>query len=549
MTDPGILSVPRPKNTIVDDNGGNGVYRYAVRVRAPRKGKNPANGKTIGHIIDGKFVPKGNKTKTGSAGPEFCSYGASAFVWSAAQDIKALLLDIFPANDALRILAIACVYAICPHVANNRIGSEYKRSFLSVYMPGLKLTKNTVGSLIEAVGIDGAKRREFVRRRIDAVCGRDHIAIDGTLKQNTSTVNSFSAFSYKGRVKGVQDISILYAYDLERKEPLCAQVFPGNCIDAVSYDIFIRTNGITKGIIIADKGFPVSAIRKTLEENPELHYLSPLKRNDKRIEQYNMLDFEVPLKRQGSGTMCKKTKMEDGNFLYSYKDIKRSCAEHLSFIELSQRKDDWDKSKYDKKKEGFGIIVFVSDQDLDLETVYQSYEERWELETLFDMYKHDLDLTTTRVQNEYSIIGQEFVNLIATTITARCVRKADETGILRTCTYKDLLTDLDRVLRKTDAPKEPDVDDDGWLIHFSSTFNKMVLLGLCTEAEKAAEFEQVYELSTPKGPGRPKKEPKEAEAANKPMRGRGRPKSKPEFVGPKRPRGRPRKAKQESSQS
>ena len=65
-----------------------------------------------------------------------------------------------------------------------------------------------------------------------------HVAIDGMLKQDNSGVNDLSKFSYKGRVKGPRDVSVLYAYDIERMEPVCAEVFPGNSIDAASYRSF-----------------------------------------------------------------------------------------------------------------------------------------------------------------------------------------------------------------------------------------------------------------------------------------------------------------------
>lgn len=535
MVDKSILSVPRPCNTIVDDNGGSGLYRYAVRERAPsRNGKRgPANGKTIGHIINGEFVPN-TAVPTGAEGPSSLSYGASAFVWSQCQDLRKLLLEIYPAADALRILAIACIYAMFPHVANNRIGTEYRRTFMNVFLPGLKLSANTIGTLIENVGIDETKRLEFIKRRIEAVCEFEHIAIDGTLKQDTSTVNSFSAFSYKGRVKGCKDISILYAYSIEKSEPLCAQVFPGNCIDAAAYNRFITENRISCGLLIADKGFPVSAIRKTLEQRPRLHFLSPLRRNDKRIAAYNMTSFNTPLKEIGCAIMGRKERMENGSFLYSFQDIRRSCIEHSSYITNAQKARSFDEAAYNLKKPMFGTIVFESDQDLDLDTVYACYDRRWELECLFDMYKHDLDLTTTRVQNEFSIIGQEFINLIATIITSRCVRKARAAEILKSCTYGNLLTDLDRIWRKTDAPANPMREDGCWTVTFNETMNKMVALGLCGEAPK-------YEVQAPGKRGRRKKSDDVQSVKTK--RKPGRPKTRPEFVGPKRPRGRPRKIK------
>ena len=42
-------------------------------------------------------------------------------------------------------------------------------------------------------------------------------------------------------------------------EPVCSKCFPGNMLDVTSYEAFIAENGITKGLIVADKGFQPNA--------------------------------------------------------------------------------------------------------------------------------------------------------------------------------------------------------------------------------------------------------------------------------------------------
>ena len=64
-----IRAVPRPVNTVVEDNGRDGPKRYAVRERkstvyVQNGNPQPRNGKVIGHIIDYKYVPV--PTKKGS---------------------------------------------------------------------------------------------------------------------------------------------------------------------------------------------------------------------------------------------------------------------------------------------------------------------------------------------------------------------------------------------------------------------------------------------------------------------------------------------------
>ena len=85
-----IRAVKRPTNTVVVDTGSNSVLRYAVRERSGTvyvSGGNPQprNGKTIGHIIDFKFVPV--LSATAQNGPAQLCYGNASFVKSVSDDL------------------------------------------------------------------------------------------------------------------------------------------------------------------------------------------------------------------------------------------------------------------------------------------------------------------------------------------------------------------------------------------------------------------------------------------------------------------------------
>ena len=124
-------------------------------------------------------------------------------------------------------------------------------------------------------------------------------------------MNDLSAFSYKAKKKGCQEISVLYAYDIEAMEPICAEVFPRNSTDAASY------------------------------------------------------------------------------------------------LARREKKDDFDPEKYSKKQEIFGVIVFESDQNLDPQTAYACYDDRWLLELVFNRYKSDECPDKTDVQGDFSVIGSK----------------------------------------------------------------------------------------------------------------------------------------------
>lgn len=519
-----IRAVPRPKNTIVDDSGHDGPKRYAVRQRASTKyvaGGNPQphNGKVIGHIIDNKFVPLNDDSEPkSSATPDMLSYGASALVRSVIDDIKDDLLAVFDPSDVYTILSIATLRIIKPGITANRMSTHYNRTFVCKDYPGAALSKNSIKDLYQRIGMNGKKRKDFYQRRMLATAENHHIAIDGTLKQNNSQVNDLSAFSYKSRIKGSSDVSVLYAYDIERMEPICAEMFPGNSIDASSYPAFIRDNDIKRGIIVADKGFPPSKIKAELSERPELHFLTPIKRNDVRISDNDMLSFDGVLEGIDAQVVYKKKQIKGGRYLYAFKDAKKASNEETSYLINAKKKDTFSPDKYSKKKNLFGVIVLESDQDLAPITAYKCYEDRWLLEMVFKRYKSDECLDHTGVQGDFTVIGSEFINFISTVATCRMIRKAEQSGVLSKMTYGELMDDLSSAWRMSDAPSNPSTDDGYWVHTLQTVFESLEALGLSEPI--------------------PKPEPKK--------RGR-KPKLKDETVlKPKRPRGRPRKDSNQS---
>lgn len=508
-----IRSVDRPKNTIVDDSGRDGVNRYSVRVRAGVKyvkngNPQPGNGKVIGHIINERFVPI---TERMSDVPDSLSYGTAALAKSISDDIFDDLLSVYPPNESAMIITVAMLKVLRPGIAANRYSTHYGRTFVSKYYPNVALSKNSVGLLFKRLGMNGAKRRTFYSSRIARVASDHHIAIDGTLKQDTSNVNDLSAFSYKARVKGCKDVSVLYAYEIETMEPLCAEVFPGNSIDASSFSAFINDNNINKGIIVADKGFPLSTISEDLKSRPELHFILPIRRVDHKILENDMLNFNEVITGTDKNVVGKKVELKNGKFLYAFKDSYLASKEECSFIAKSKKRKSFDNEKYMSHKDKYGVIVFESDLSLTLSQIYKGYEDRWLLELLFAQYKGEEDLDSTNVQGDFSLIGLEFVNFIATLMTSRMVRKASNAKLLDVMTYGDLMEDLSSAWRQSDSTALPSSYDKKWVHTLPYVLELLEKLGLSEplvkESRKVGRPRKVKaEQDKPKRPrGRPKK--------------------------------------------
>ena len=541
-----IRAVPRPKNTVVINRGGNGAHCFPVYARksvnyVKDHNPSPRNGTLLGHIYDFKFVPLG-RPLTSVNEPAIREWGLAAFMRSVSDDIIEDLCKCYELKEAHTILVMAMLRLIRRSIPASRFSVYYRKTFLSVFYPGLALSENTVCKLLRNIGTDDEKRHDFAKLRLKRVLPGHSIAIDGTLKTNNSIVNNLSDWSHKSRVRGEKDIFVLYAYDVQLMEPIFCDVVGGNTLDAKALLRFIDRNHLKEGIIVTDKGFQLNEIESYLTKHPMLHFLLPIKRNNKLIEQYEMTSgYQKALEGQYAGVLGKKVKMEDGRFLYSFSDPDRAWAEDKAMrCQLSLHQEE-DLEQYEAKHKLFGVIVFISDLDLDLNTVYKRYDERWILESTFALFKGDLGLFTTAVQDEYSVRGREFVNYIGTIIASRLRNEADKAGLLDKMTFGNLLEDLSDADRRSNAPPsiKPVRYDPYWEFELESVYDEMEVLGLIDPVPST-------EPPAPKKRGRPRKEASKQEATAKAeleKRGRGRPRKNPQQdPGSKRPRGRPRKS-------
>lgn len=439
-----IKNVTRPTNTVVIDTGHIGPKRYEVKERKCVKyikGKNPQpiNGKVIGYIFDGKFVSKKSKIND----VELKSFGCSYLIWMLSKDIFFDLSSIYDLNEASQIYTIASLRVMRKRITDRRLNTAYSSSWMSELIPNVSLSESTVSSFIKKLGNNYSHIISFMKKRVDNLEKNHHIAIDGTLKQDNSTVNDLSNYSFKARVKNIQEISVLYAYDIETKEPVCCKVFPGNMIDATSYDDFIKENNIKSGLLIDDKGFPPSNIKHILSNSKDLGFLTPLRRKATIISENNMYEFDSIIENKFGNIPCKKCQLKNGYFLYSFKESWTASKEEKDYLEHKCK--NFDKDDFKEKKESFGTIVLESNQDLDLKTAYDSYATRWLLELVFKYYKNSLDLDQTREQNNSSVIGSEFINFISTLITMRLVNQFEKIEELDDESFSDIIDELNSV--------------------------------------------------------------------------------------------------------
>lgn len=470
-----VLAVERPKNTVVIAYGKD-RDRYAVRKRVGCRnvgGRHlPVNGPTVGHIVGGEYVPLPEAPAVATSDAEIRAWACYVLVEEVAGDIYEDLLALYNPKDAGKIWCISVLRVCEPGIRDNELKPAYDESALRELHPGVALSRNTVSRFLHDVGKVHSRIVAFMRARADAVSADHHLLVDGTLKSDESRVDTLSDFSYRARAKGARGISVMYAFDLEEMEPVCSKCFPGNMLDVTSYEAFIAENGITRGLIVADKGIPASAAEGRFAANPDLHYLNPIKRNAKLIATHSMLDFEGPLPGY-EGVLYRKGKVSGRDkWLYAYRDSRRAAKEEHDFIENARRRGTYDLAKLRRRQAAFGTVVLESDLDMSPAEAYRAYERRWVIEVSMRYYKHALELDETRVHDDASVIGSEFCDFLATVITWRLIGRFRGAGLLEKRTYGSLMKTLRRAKQVRTAA------DGDWLLVKTAPAGVKVLQGL-----------------------------------------------------------------------
>lgn len=434
-----ILEISRPSSTRVKEQ--NGKYMVIKRTSVMKNGKpTPVELGVIGHIVDGRYVPKQKRLNISTI--EFKEFAGSTLAYRLSKDVFDMLLEIYNVEQAKEIYTYALIRAIHGDVPDKEIGHFYYESFISEYVPKVGVSKNTICVLLQSIGANLSTIQQFMRNRIKSVTSTDEVVIDGMHKINNSSVNSFSNFSFKSRLKGSKDIGIMYAFNPKTGEPLASKVYAGNMLDSTTLSDFVKYFDIQEGVILGDKGFFTKENAKILN-NESIQFLFPLKRNALVIDELNLLDFENRLETRDERILIKKVK-KGNTYYYAFKNLELESQQKATKFE-SLSKTDFDIQAYREFEKEAGTIVFETNIDLDPNLIYEMYERRWDIEVMFNYYKNIVDLSHTRKHKDISIIGNEFINFITILISTRIKKYMRSLELHKSYSYKGLFKILNSI--------------------------------------------------------------------------------------------------------
>lgn len=448
-----VRKVSRPKGTVVCD-GRNGVYPVREKLSGGyyvddegKRHRPSRNGKVVGHIVDNKFVEKEEEPIPSVAlgDVELKSWGEIELMDRLNRNILDLLRTLYNEDDATMIYCMALLRATHEGIPDRKLQREYEESFLTEMFQPINLRRTYVSTFLRNVGHNVSRINRFMRSMVEEVGDSEHMIIDGSLRQDHSNVNSLSEISRKTSKRGYKEVLLMYAYSMERRRPICSKVYPGNMKDETAVDDFVKDFGISNGIIVVDKGFPPESIIACVESNEELHYILPLKKNRKVIDDLDMYAYDARL--GDSSIQCKKAHCEvDGRerWYYSYRDPEIAADQETIYMSTHKGKD-FKPEVLNERRIEFGSLVFESDMDLDLGVVYEIYNSRWLIEIFFRTQQTEMGLDTTGVQSDYNVIASNFVDYLASIMVADSLTFFDDLGLLEKNTYGDLMNVMRRM--------------------------------------------------------------------------------------------------------
>ncbi|MCQ2071403.1 MAG: transposase, partial [archaeon] len=442
-----VRKLERPKNTVVEPYMSG---RYAVRTRIDRYDDDGRptfrKNQVIGYITDRyhPIVPEKDLKSTGRIDSK--QYGAVNLINNLCKDLIEDLCEFYDYNDAVWIYCAALLKAAHPGIPDYKLQARYRHSFVSEIYPNVTMNMDNVTKMFTLLGEQFRTTEKFMAVRLRNIQEDGMVVIDGCLKQDNGDGLSISKASRKTASTKMFHHLMMYAYDPSEGELLCSKVYPGNVTDAVAVQDFVERMGIRKGIIVADHGFRPEIMKDVAEKHEDLHYLVPLMKGRSVAESSGCFAFDTVIQHDDGPVSCRVTEAKDkdgkrlGYWLYSFKNPR--IAAEMEDVYLEKNAERLDPVMLEAERRWFGLMILQSDRKMDPGFAYDCYDDRWGIEPLFKLHKTGIEIDDTREKSDETATGSEFVNFLATLMSARLRNHLAQFDSCRNRSFKDVLSDL-----------------------------------------------------------------------------------------------------------
>ena len=381
--------------------------RYCVRERnkavRTAKGFQPRNGKVIGHIVDGAFVPVSSRMKA----KERRTLGCALLAADLGADLRARLAAHLGDKDADLVLALASLGLLHPDLGEDLRAAQYKASLASLVFPGLDLSEKSIHALYTKIGKKGA---DELFRSLGQANGSDTSSYLLLMPMECpATLAAFGKDACKDNGPGL-------CLALQDGDTGLEPVY-GRLLDMKGESLPRAATGCDTGCTLFTASEASSESLRFLARERGLHYLVPVKWDDKLCKKLSFDDLEVV---DGADTPCRKKRSPDDEYLYAFAGSPAAPAKQ------AQSQTQGKKKKNKKAREN--VRVFRSDVDLPLSCIPALAHEEALWQRILAHLAPLLLSACSLKEREREGAGPVF--LVTALVLRRIVQRAHDTGLL-----------------------------------------------------------------------------------------------------------------------
>ncbi len=425
----GKYSVPeeirkmRPQGTMVKNVKGHYyVYEYSstsIKVEMPdgtfQWKTQSKTGACIGQItLSEGFVRNG--TKMSDTEITVYEFGGYFLIREFAVTTYNLLIEKFDQREANQIFDVASIFVVEKFQYMKRISSVHSESVLSKWHPNVRLGKDALNTLYGNLGKYGTKPNEFQQNLIDNSSKK--VAIDGHVIACSAESSDLSAFGYKAKKLGTEQINWMTAYDVNTKLPLCNEMFNGADPDKTAVEVMFSRFHFENILFLVDRGFN-TAKDKALFSNDGNTYIVPMiSGRDDYEAVYKALKFDkrktfVYDKDGYSSLIYYATYViqDNGVHYHVFLDTTRQSAERQTYIKKMKAKTKgYTEEGLAAAEKDFGLFLLeTNDLEKSAKDVFYDYKSRWGIETFYNYIDNDLDFNALYQKDYCSMQGISFI--------------------------------------------------------------------------------------------------------------------------------------------
>ncbi|MDG6962556.1 MAG: transposase [Nitrososphaerota archaeon] len=441
------------KGTEVRRMAGGTYYLYKVTsVWDPAKGRaRKITEGFLGRITpEGLVKPKRERILDGLKEISVKEFGASSFVLQFCPDIIDLVRRHYP--DYWREVTVLSIVRLFHSSPLKNVIHHYGSSHLSDAISGAEVSPRSLSMMLHSIGMRRERMVEFMKNFVGNG-EEEHAVIDLTHFFSLSEGVITATLGHNSDEEYVPQVNFVLILSLgKRMHPSFFRLVPGSINDVSTIPATIREAGVTRAVVIGDKGFYSKRNASFLEENG-LEYVLPLKRSNSLID-YSPLSRGTRKRMDGHFLFEKRViwysegaEEEEGTHVILFLDNSLRTEEERDIISNVDGGGRLTMRDYYDRQRSMGTISVATNTQFRPQKVFELLKSRVNVEQVFDTMKNTLNADRTYMRDDAHLQGWMLVNFVSLLMYYKVYGLLLSKDMLERNSPKDVLLHLSRVYK------------------------------------------------------------------------------------------------------